>query len=77
MALLVEYKCEQTIPSIYQLSIRNIKQVKYINNKQMQDIKTCEREREKDEQSQTREICFEIRAHLLYVLVFNTMKDFH
>ena len=46
MVLLVEYKCEQTIPSIYQLSTRNIKQVKDINNKHMQDIKTSERERE-------------------------------
>ena len=40
MALLVEYKCKQTIPSIYQLSTRNIKKVKDINNKNMQDIKT-------------------------------------
>ena len=75
MTLLVEYKCEQTIPSKYQLSTRNIKQVKYINNKHMQDIKISERER--DEQSQTWEICFEVRVHLLYVPVFNTKKDFH
>jgi len=45
MALLVEYKCEQTIPNIYQLSTRSIKQVKYINNKHTQDIKTSESER--------------------------------
>ena len=32
----------------------------------------CERE-----QSQTREICFEVRAPLLYVPAINTMKDFH
>jgi len=44
MALLVKYKCEQTIPSIYQLSTRNIKQVIDINNKHMQDINTSERE---------------------------------
>ena len=75
MALLVEYKCEQIIPSIYQLSTRNIKQVKVTNNKHMQDVKPSVREREK--QSQTRRICFEVRAHLLYVSAFNTMKDFH
>ena len=40
----------------------------------MQDINKKEIERE---QSQTREICFEVRAHLLYVPAFNTMKDFH
>ena len=32
---------------------------------------------ERDEQSQTRENCFEVRAPLLYVPAFNTMKDFH
>ena len=47
MALLVEYKCEQIIPSIYQLSTRNIKQVKDINNKHTRYIKTSERERER------------------------------
>jgi len=35
------------------------------------------RERERDEQSQTQENCFEVRAHLLYVPAFNTVKDFH
>ena len=33
--------------------------------------------RERDEQSQTRENYFEVRAHLLYVPAFNIMKDFH
>ena len=33
-------------------------------------------DREK-EQSQTREICFKLRAHLLYIPAFNIMKDFH
>ena len=40
----------------------------------MQDIKTQVRERE---QAQTWENYFEIRAPLLYVPAFNTMKDFH
>ena len=35
-------------------------------------VNTSERE-----QSQIRENCFEVRAPLLYVLAFNTMKDFH
>ena len=56
MALLIEYKCEQTIPNIYQLSTRNIKQVIDINNKRMQNINTSER----DKQSQTREIYFKV-----------------
>ena len=33
--------------------------------------------RERDEKSQARENYFEVRAHLLYVPAFNTMKDFH
>ena len=45
------------------------------SNISMQDINKSERER--DEQSQTRENYFEIRAPLLYVPAFNTMKDFH
>ena len=77
MALLVKYKCEHTInpKHIYQQSINisskdeQLKHARYIN--------TSERERERDEQSQTRENCFEIRAHLLYVPTFNSMKDFH
>ena len=40
----------------------------------MQDINKWEIERE---QSQTWEICFEARAHLLYIPAFKTMKDFH
>ena len=33
--------------------------------------------RERNEQSQIRENYFDVRAHLLYVPTFNTMKDFH
>ena len=44
------------------------------DNMHKQDINKWETERE---QSQTREICFEVRAPLLYVLAFNIMKDFH
>ena len=44
MALLVEYKCEQTISSIYQLST-SISAYKEINNISTQDISTSERER--------------------------------
>jgi len=43
-----------------------------MSNKHEQDINT--RERERDEQSQTREICFEVRAHLLYVSAFNIKR---
>jgi len=43
MALLIEYKHEQTIPCIYQLST-NISSIKKINNISMQDINTSERE---------------------------------
>ena len=74
MALLVKYKCEQTIPSIYQLSTKSITHVKDINNKHMQDIKTSERE-------------MSDRKHGRFVSRFehtcstspssNTMKDFH
>ena len=53
---------------------RNIKHVIDMNNKSMQDIK---HKWERDKQSQTRENYFKIRAHLLYVPAFNTMKDFH
>ena len=76
MALLVEYKCEQTNnPSLYiNLEQGNIKQIRDMNNKHMQDIK---HKWEIYKQSQTREICFKVRAHLLYVPAFNTMKDFH
>jgi len=77
MALFAEYKFEQTNnPGIYiNLAQGNFKHVKDTNYNSMQDINTSERE--KDEQSQTRENCFEIRAHLLYVPAFNTIKDFH
>ena len=51
----------------------NIKHVKDTNNNSMQDINTNESEL----QSQTWENYFEVRAHLLYVPAFNTMKDFH
>ena len=44
------------------------------HNKNMQNIK---HKWERDEQSQTRKIYFKIRAHLLYVPAFKTMKDFH
>ena len=47
---------------------------KDIGSVSMQDINTSERQRE---QSQTREICFEVRAPLLYIPTFNTMKDFN
>jgi len=77
MALLVKYKCEQTNnPSIFiNLAQENIKHVKDTNNNSIQDINTNERER--DEQSQTQENYFKVRAHFLYVPTFNTMKDFH
>ena len=40
----------------------------------MQDIdKEIERERE-NEQSQTQGICFEVRAHLLYIPAFDTRR---
>jgi len=39
MALLVEYKCEQIIPSIYSIEHKYIKHVIDKNNKSMQDIK--------------------------------------
>ena len=39
----------------------------------MQDIKKRQRERE-SEQSQTQGICFEIRAHLLYIPAFDTRR---
>jgi len=45
-----------------------------MENKSMQDIK---HKWERDEQPQTSENYFEVRAHLLYVPAFNTMKDFH
>ena len=73
MALLVEYKCEQTIPKHITIKY-TIKHIRDMSNKHKQDIKTNERQRE---QSQTPEICFEVRAPLLYVPAFNTMKDFH
>jgi len=40
MTLLVEYKCDQTISSIYQYSARYIKHIKMKNNISMQDINT-------------------------------------
>jgi len=43
MALLVDYKCEQTIPSIYQFKHKYIKQVMNMNNKSKHDINTSER----------------------------------
>ena len=43
LALLVEYKCEQIIPSIYQFKHKYIKQVMNMNNNSMQDINTSER----------------------------------
>ena len=46
MALLVEYKCEQTIPSVYQFKHKYIKQEMNMNSKSMQDINTSERQRE-------------------------------
>ena len=76
MALLVEYKCEQTIPKDITIQHKIYQAYKDESNISMQDIKTSERQRER-EQSQTREICFEVRAPLLYVPAFNTMKDFH
>ena len=76
MALLVEYKCEQTHnPSIYINRVQIYLAYKEINNISMQDIKI--QVREKDEQSQTQENYFVVRAHLLYVPAFNTMKNFH
>jgi len=39
MALLIEYKCEQIIPSIYLIEHKYIKHIMNINNKSMQDIK--------------------------------------
>jgi len=75
MTLLVEYKCEQTIPNIYQLSTRKYQACNRYEQYEHARCKTQVRER--DEQSQTQENCFEVRAHLLYVLAFNTMKDFH
>ena len=47
---------------------------KYESNKGMQDINKRQRERE---QSQTQGICFEVRAHLLYIPAFDTTKDFY
>ena len=46
----------------------------------MLTIKTCKiykHKWERDKKSQIQEICFEIRAHLLYIPAFNIMKDFH
>ena len=74
MTLLVEYKYEQANPSIYSIKHKYIKYVIYMNNKSMHDIK---HKWERNEQSQARENCFEIRAPLLYVPAFYTMKYFH
>ena len=74
MALLVEYKCEQTIQAYNNLA-QVYQAYKEINNISMPNINTSESER--DEQSQTRENYFEVRAPLLYVPAFNIMKDFH
>ena len=76
MALLVEYKCEQTIPKHITIQHKMYQAYTDESNISMQDINTREREIER-EQSQTLEICFEVRAPLLYVPAFNTMKDFH
>ena len=46
MAFLVEYKCEQTNPSIYQFEHKYIKQIMNMNNKSMQGINTM-RDRER------------------------------
>ena len=46
MTLLVEHKCEQAIPSIYQFKHKYIKQVMKMNNKSMQEINTSKRYRE-------------------------------
>jgi len=77
MTLLVEYKCEQTNNSIIYINLaqRNIKHIRDMNNKNMQDIK--HKWVERDEQSQTQENYFEVRVHLLYVPAFNSMKDFY
>ena len=76
MALLIEYKCEQTISSIYSVKHKNLKHIRMLIIKACKIYKhKCVRER--DEQSQTQENCFELRAHLLYVPAFNTMKDFN
>ena len=48
MALLVEYKCDQTILSIYQFKNKIYQAYKYKGNVSMQDINTSEREREKE-----------------------------
>ena len=42
MALLVEYKCEPTIPKHITIWHKYIKQVMNMNNKNMQDINTSE-----------------------------------
>jgi len=74
MALLDEYKGEQTNNPSMNVKHKIYQAYKDEHNKNMQDVKhKCER----DKQSQTREICFEVRAHLLYIFAFNTMKDFH
>ena len=75
MALLVEYKCKQKIPSIYQLSTRKCQACNRYEQYQHARYKTQERER--DEQSQILENYFEVRVYLLYVPAFNTMKNFH
>jgi len=43
MALLVEYKCEQIIPNIYQFEHKYISSNKDESNISMQDINTSER----------------------------------
>ena len=53
MTLLVEYKCEQTIPSIYQFKHKIYQAYKDKSNVSMQDINTRDRE-----QSETREDLF-------------------
>ena len=70
MALLVQYKCEQTIPAYINLNTSIYQAYKDEGNISMQDINTSERE-----QSQTREICFEVRALLLYIPAF-TLEGF-
>jgi len=37
MTLLVEYKCEQTIPRIYSIKHKYIKDIRDMNNMSMQD----------------------------------------
>jgi len=78
MTLLVKYKCEHANKPkhVYQLSTREYQAYRDVSNKSKQDINTSEL-RERDEQSQIRENCFEVRAHLVYVPAFTNMKDFY